>query len=121
MNRNEITNANKVVIKFGTNILTNEDGDVSLPRVYAFIEEVSKLKKAGKEIILVSSGAVGLGKKKLKLASTEGVALKQACAAIGQSKLMSIYESGFDTYGLAVAQILLTEDDRKSTRLNSSN
>lgn len=111
MNRDKITQANRIVIKFGTNILTNEEGQVSLPRVYSFIEDVSKLKKSGKEVILVSSGAVGLGKKKLGLESTDAVALKQACAAIGQSQLMSIYENAFDQYGLVVAQILLTEDD----------
>jgi glutamate 5-kinase len=111
MDRKKITDANRIVIKFGTNILTNDEGEVSLPRVYSFIEDVSKLQKSGKEIILVSSGAVGLGKKKLGLKSTEATALKQACAAIGQSKLMSIYEGGFDQYNLVVAQILLTEDD----------
>ena len=111
MDRNKIKQANRIVIKFGTNILTNEEGDVSLPRVYSFIEDVSKLKKSGKEVILVTSGAVGLGKKKLGLNSTDAVAMKQACAAIGQSKLMSIYESAFDQYNIVVAQILLTEDD----------
>lgn len=111
MDRNELTKANKIVIKFGTNILTNEEGEVSLPRIYSFIEDVSKLKKSGKEVILVTSGAVGLGKKKLNLENTNAVALKQACAAIGQSKLMSIYESAFDQYNIVVAQILLTEDD----------
>lgn len=111
MDRKSISQANRVVIKFGTNILTNDEGEVSLPRVYSFIEDVSKLKKSGKEVILVTSGAVGLGKKKLGLDSTEATALKQACAAIGQSKLMSIYESAFDQYNLVVAQILLTEDD----------
>lgn len=111
MDRKLITQANRIVIKFGTNILTNEEGDVSLPRVYSFIEDVSKLKKSGKEVILVTSGAVGLGKKKLKLKNTDAVAMKQACAAIGQSKLMSIYENAFDQYSLVVAQILLTEDD----------
>jgi len=111
MDREKITNANRIVIKFGTNILTNEEGDVSLPRVYSFIEDVSKLKKSGKEIILVTSGAVGLGKKRLGIDSTDAVAMKQACAAIGQSKLMSIYESAFEQYNLVVAQILLTEDD----------
>lgn len=111
MNRKTITNANRIIIKFGTNILTNEDGEVSLPRVYSFIEDVSNLKKSGKEIILVTSGAVGLGKKKLGIDSTEATAMKQACAAIGQSKLMSIYESAFEQYNLIVAQILLTEDD----------
>ena len=111
MDRNFVTTADRVVIKFGTNVLTNEEGEISLPRVYSFIEDVSKFKKQGKEIILVSSGAVGLGKKKLGLANTDATALKQACAAIGQSQLMSIYESAFDQYGLAIAQILLTEDD----------
>lgn len=111
MYREKITQANRIVIKFGTNILTNEEGDISLPRVYGFIEDVSKLKKSGKDIILVSSGAVGLGKNKLGVDSTEAVAMKQACAAIGQGRLMSIYESAFDQYGLIVAQILLTEDD----------
>lgn len=111
MNRESITEAKRIIIKFGTNILVNEDGEISLPRVYSFIEDVSKLKKSGKEIILVSSGAVGLGKKKLNLESTDAVAMKQACAAIGQSRLMSIYENAFETYNLVVAQILLTEDD----------
>ena len=82
-----------------------------MPRIFSFIEDISALVKAGKEVIVITSGAVGLGKKRLGLASTEGTALKQACAAIGQSKLMSIYEDGFDTYGLVAAQILLTEDD----------
>ncbi|MEI8128373.1 MAG: glutamate 5-kinase, partial [bacterium] len=111
MERKTITQANRIIIKFGTNILTNEEGEVSLPRVYSFIEDVSNLKKSGKEVILVTSGAVGLGKKKLGIESTDATAMKQACAAIGQSKLMSIYESAFEQYDLIVAQILLTEDD----------
>ena len=72
---------------------------------------VASLVKSGKEVILITSGAVGLGRKRLGLEGTTGTALKQACAAIGQGKLMSIYEGGFDTYGLVAAQILLTEDD----------
>lgn len=111
MNRKEILQAHRVVIKLGTNVLTNEEGDISLPRVYSFIEDIARLKKSGKEVILVTSGAVGLGKKKLDIESTDAVAMKQACAAIGQSKLMSIYETAFDQYNLVVAQILLTEDD----------
>ena len=111
MDRKEFINAKRVVIKLGTNILRNIDGNVSMPRIFSFIEDISALVKSGKEVIVITSGAVGLGKKKLGLDSTEGTALKQACAAIGQSKLMSIYEEGFDTYGLVAAQILLTEDD----------
>lgn len=111
MNRTDFINAKRIVIKVGTNVLRGEDGQVSLPRIYSFVEDISKLVKAGKEVIFITSGAVGLGKKKVGLDSTEGMALKQACAAIGQSKLMSIYENGFDTYGIIAAQILLTEDD----------
>ena len=111
MNRKDFINAKRIVIKLGTNILRNSDGNVSLPRVFSFIEDISALVKSGKEVIVITSGAVGLGKKRLGLDSTEGTALKQACAAIGQGKLMSIYEEGFGTYGLVTAQILLTEDD----------
>ena len=111
MDRFEFIKAKRIVFKLGTNVLRNDDGYVSLPRVYTFIEDIAHLVKSGKEVIIVTSGAVGLGKKRLGLDDTSGTALKQACAAIGQGKLMSIYENGFDTYGLTAAQILLTEDD----------
>lgn len=111
MDRTEFIKAKRIVIKLGTNVLRNDDGYVSLPRVYTFIEDIANLVKSGKEVIVITSGAVGLGKKRLGLEDTQGTALKQACAAIGQGKLMSIYENGFDTYGLTAAQILLTEDD----------
>ena len=111
MGRKEFIKANRIVIKLGTNVLRNDEGYVSLPRVYTFIEDIAHLVHSGKEVIVITSGAVGLGKKRLGLEDTQGTALKQACAAIGQGKLMSIYENGFDTYGLTAAQILLTEDD----------
>lgn len=111
MDRKQFIDAKRIVIKLGTNILRNSDGNVSLPRIFSFIEDISALVKLGKEVIVITSGAVGLGKKRLGLEDTSGTALKQACAAIGQGKLMSIYEEGFDTYGLVAAQILLTEDD----------
>ncbi len=111
MDRKDFFNVKRIVIKLGTNILRGDDGNVSLPRIFSFIEDISSLVHSGKEVIVITSGAVGLGKKRLNLNSTEGTALKQACAAIGQSKLMSIYEEGFDSYGLVAAQILLTEDD----------
>lgn len=111
MKRSEFIKAKRIVVKFGTNVLRHDDGYVSLPRIYAFIESIATLVKSGKEVIIITSGAVSFGKKKLGLEDTQGTALKQACAAIGQGKLMSIYENGFDTYGLTAAQILLTEDD----------
>ena len=111
MDRKEFLNVKRIVIKLGTNVLRNENGDVALSRIYSYIESMAKLVKSGKEVVLVTSGAVGLGKKKLGLSNTEGIALKQACAAIGQGKLMSLYEDGFDAYDIVAGQILLTEDD----------
>ena len=111
MDRLEFVKAKRVVVKLGTNVLRNDEGYVSLPRIYSFIEDMAALVRAGKEVILITSGAVGLGKKRLNLQDTQGTALKQACAAIGQGKLMSLYETGFEAYGLIAAQILLIEDD----------
>ena len=108
---NMLKNVKRIVIKLGTNVLRNEEGEVALSRIYSFIEDISKLVKSGKEVIVVTSGAVGLGKKKLELASTAEDGVKQACAAVGQSRLMSFYENGFGIYDIPVAQILLTEDD----------
>lgn len=111
MDRKEFLNVKRVVIKLGTNVLRNENGEVALSRIYSYIESIAKLVKSGKEVVLVTSGAVGLGKKKLGLDNTDALALKQACASIGQGKLMSLYEDGFDAYGIIAGQILLTEDD----------
>lgn len=111
MNREDFIKANRIVIKLGTNILRNSDGEVSLPRIYSYIEDISYLVKSGKEVILVTSGAVGLGRKRINSCKTDDIVEKQACAAIGQCKLMSIYENGFDSYNIVAAQVLLTEDD----------
>ena len=111
MQRKDFIDVKRIVIKLGTNVLRNDEGEVALSRIYSFIEDISKLVKSGKEVIIVTSGAVGLGKKKLNLESTEGDGVKQACAAVGQSRLMSYYEAGFGTFDIPIAQILLTEDD----------
>lgn len=109
--REKLINSKRIVFKFGTNVLRNDDKEISLSRIYTFIEDIAKLKKQGKEVIIVTSGAVGLGAKKLGVDSNESMSVKQACAAVGQSRLMCIYEDGFDKYGLTTAQILLTEED----------
>jgi glutamate 5-kinase len=89
-----------------------DDGAVALGRLYGLIESVATLKKEGRHVLIVSSGAVGLGAQRLRLERRPGsLALKQACAAIGQSRLMSVYEEGFEKMGLLSAQVLLTEDD----------
>ncbi len=107
-----IKNAKRIVIKFGTNALSADDGDLSLSRLYSFLEDIAALHRAGKEILVVTSGAVGVGRKILGLTKQdEGVSLKQACAAVGQTSLMKIYEDSFKRLGVTAAQVLLTEDD----------
>ncbi len=107
----EIKDVKRVVFKFGTNVLRNDDKDISLSRIYSFIEDIAKLHKNGMEVIIITSGAVGLGAKKLNVNSSESLTIKQACASVGQSQLMCIYEDGFSKYSINTAQILLTEDD----------
>lgn len=107
-----IKNAKRIVIKFGTNALSAADGDLSLSRLYSFLEDIAALHREGKEILVVTSGAVGVGRRILGLTQKdEGVSLKQACAAVGQTSLMKIYEDGFKRLGITAAQVLLTEDD----------
>lgn len=104
--------AKRIIFKFGTNALSTENGDLALSRLYSFLEDIAALHAQGKEVIIVTSGAVGMGKKRLGLTELpEGVSVKQACAAVGQISLMKFYEDGFKQLGLVAAQVLLTEDD----------
>ncbi|HVO50933.1 MAG TPA: glutamate 5-kinase [Thermoanaerobaculia bacterium] len=110
--RQRLGEARRIVVKAGTNVIMRDDGAVALGRLYGLIESVATLKKQGRHVLIVSSGAVGLGAQRLRLEKKPGsLALKQACAAIGQSRLMSVYEEGFEKMGLTSAQVLLTEDD----------
>src|SRR5450830_1373587 len=110
--RQRVAAARRIVVKAGTNVIMRDDGAVALGCLYGLIESVANLKKQGRRVLIVSSGAVGLGAQRLRLEKKPGsLALKQACAAIGQSRLMSVYEEGFEKMGLLTAQVLLTEDD----------
>lgn len=114
----------KIVVKIGTSSLTRKDGSFNKEFALSIAEQVSKLKSKGKEIILVSSGAIGTGCEALGfLERPKSIPLKQATAAVGQSILMQEWTKVFEKYGLKVAQILLTYDafsDRK-TYLNLRN
>jgi glutamate 5-kinase len=104
----------RIVFKFGTNILRGCDGDVATERINSFIEDMCALIKGGHEIIIVTSGAVGLGAKRLNLLSSapkRSIFDKQAFASVGQPLLMRIWDAGFEKFGIIVSQILLTEDD----------
>jgi glutamate 5-kinase len=107
--------ARRVVVKVGTNVVMRDDGALALGRIYGLIESVASARRQGKEVLLVSSGAVGLGVQRLGLPERPKLlASKQACAAIGQGRLMSMYEQGFEKLGLLTAQVLLTGDDFRS-------
>ena len=109
--KEKLKNAKRIVVKIGTNTLSTKDGKMALSRIYGFIEDIAELKAQGKEIIMVTSGAVGFGAKKLNIPKPDTIETKQACAAIGQAKLMHFYEDAFDKFNITVAQVLLTEDD----------
>jgi len=115
--RNRICDARRVVIKLGSNLFFNDGGAIALGRIYSFIEDIASARLTGRQVIVVSSGAVALGADALKMKSaTASLAQKQALAAIGQSRLMNLYEQGFAKYGLTAAQILLTEEDFSSRK-----
>ena len=110
--RERVANVRRVVIKLGTNVVMRDDGRLALSRIYGIAESVARLREQGRDVLMVSSGAVGLGMERIGLAvrPTE-LAQIQACAAIGQSRLMAIYDDAFDKLGFRTAQVLLTEDD----------
>lgn len=115
MLRTRIREAGRVVVKLGSNLFFNDAGHVALGRIFSFVEDIAAATLAGRQIIVVSSGAVAMGANAVKMKSS-GASLtqKQALAAIGQSRLMNLYEQGFSKYGLTPAQILLTEEDFSS-------
>ena len=122
--RNEIKNAVRVVVKIGTSTLTYNNGKLNLFRIEKLVRELADLANQGKEIILVTSGAVGAGLD--RLGSTERpktIPEKQAVAAIGQGILMHMYEKLFAEYGQIVAQVLLTRENSVKHKLyiNSRN
>ena len=106
-----IKNCKRIVVKIGTSTLTYQNGSLNLRRIQALVRTISDFKNAGHDVIMVSSGAVGAGFARLGLENyPDTLAKKQACAAVGQSQLMKIYENFFGEYGHTVAQILMTKD-----------
>jgi glutamate 5-kinase len=105
--------ARRLIVKVGTNTVTDADGDLCAERVEPIVRSIASLMKAGRQIVLVSSGAVGLGRGWLGLhrSRLEDLVTKQACAAVGQSLLMDAYKKLFSNWDVKVAQVLLTEED----------
>ena len=107
----------RCIIKIGTSTLTYSTGNLNIRRVEELCKIISDIKNAGHEIILVSSGAIGMGVGKLKLSTRpKDIPTKQACAAVGQCELMYIYDKIFSEYNYTVAQLLITNEDVKDTQ-----
>jgi glutamate 5-kinase len=111
--RQKLRAARRIVIKLGTSTVTDGQGGVCAERVDPIVRSIAELKREGRQVVLVSSGAVGLGRNLLGLhpSRLKDMAVKQACAAAGQSLLMESYKRRFDALGQKVAQVLLTEED----------
>ena len=102
----------RIVVKLGTNVIMRPDGKVALGLLCGLVEGIAALREQGIEVLVVSSGAVGLGVERLALPQRpKALAEIQACAAVGQSRLMALYDDAFDRLGCRIAQMLLTEDD----------
>lgn len=110
--RERVAAAQRIVIKMGTNVIMRDDGAPAIGLVYGIVESAVNVLRSGRQVLIVSSGAIGLGAKSLRLeTSPTELALKQACAAVGQSRLMSMYRDAFRHFNVITAQVLLTEDD----------
>ena len=111
MLREELKNKKRIVIKVGTSTVTYEKtGNINLEKLEKFVRILINLRNKGKDVIVVSSGAVGIGKNVLGMEERPTGVVKQACAAVGQGRLMMIYEKFFNEYSQLTAQILLTKE-----------
>ncbi|MEW8977019.1 MAG: glutamate 5-kinase [Symbiobacterium sp.] len=110
--RERLRHCKRVIIKVGTSTLTHPGGHLHLGRMEALVRQIADLHFEGRQVVLVTSGAVGAGLGRLGLAERpQEVAAKQALAAVGQGLLMQRYEGLFGEYGLVVGQVLLTRED----------
>ena len=106
----DLKSKKRVVVKLGTSTLTHRTGRLNIRRVEQLVKNLADLQNAGHELILVSSGAMGLGMAKLGLMEKpKDTPSKQACAAVGQCEMMYLYDKLFSQYGINVAQMLLTK------------
>lgn len=107
-----LKDASRIVVKLGTGVLTDARKQPDLAQMEQLVAQVARQRERGREVVLVSSGAVGAGMGVLKHERRPNeLAELQACAAVGQSRLMSTYEKLFAKHDLHVAQVLLTHDD----------
>ncbi|HEY0379814.1 MAG TPA: glutamate 5-kinase [Pyrinomonadaceae bacterium] len=116
--RRRLRAAHRVVVKLGTSIVIGDGGEICVERVGPLMRSMAELKGEGRQLVLVSSGAVGLGAGRMGLHRSRlaDMATRQAAAAVGQSLLMHAYEQLFRAHNVPIAQVLLTQDDFKDRR-----
>ena len=108
----KLQNAKRIVVKVGTSTLTHRTGNLNLTSMEQLTRQLADIKNQGREVLLVTSAAVGAGMGRVNIKERPGkISDRQALAAIGQGILMHIYEKFFGEYGIVVAQVLLTKDD----------
>jgi glutamate 5-kinase len=104
--------AHRLVVKVGTHVVTTEDSELAVARVANIVQGLAQERKAGRDVVLVTSGAVGMGMRLLGLRQRpRSLGLRQACAAVGQGHLMAAYADAFAKQGVLAAQVLLTQED----------
>ena len=110
--RSTFKDKKRIVIKIGTSSLTHkETGRLNLTKLEVLVREISDLRNQGKEVVLVSSGAIGVGSAAVGFdGKPDQLAQKQACAAVGQARLMMIYQKLFSEYNQTAGQILMTKN-----------
>ena len=112
VHRDSLKSVSRLVVKLGTGVLTDSRKLIDPAQLEQIVAQVAALRKAGKEVVVVTSGAVGAGMGALGYKTRPtALAEKQACAAVGQTRLMAVYEKLFAAHGLHVAQVLLTHED----------
>jgi len=114
----------RIVAKFGTSLLTSGTDHLDLQVMSSLVEQIARLHHQGREIVIISSGAIASGRQKLrKVPERKNTPFKQVLASVGQSHLMHTYEQLFSQYGINIAQALLTKGDLsdRSGYLNARN
>lgn len=108
----DFSNVKRIVLKIGSSSIVNDDLSINQNMIYSLMKVFNQFKEMGIEVALVSSGAIALGMHKLKLEKRpKEMALKQACAAVGQARLMEAYNRNASEFGLVCGQILVNHDD----------
>lgn len=123
--RKLLKNKNRIVVKIGSSSLTHKDtGYIDLSKLEKLVRVLTNIRNTGKDVVLVSSGAIAVGRKKMGLSKGDlTLSQKQACAAVGQAQLMMIYQKLFSEYSQDVAQVLMTKvtTEKEPNRSNAIN